>query len=271
MSTTEGAGVPVEEVTAKDFIMVRAALVRRLGGANEALVWSRIEYRASSAKHAHHVGENLWWAASRQTIAEEIGLTPEQVRRAIEKLVEDGFLLAERHHGSDRTMSYSPVILHEAISPDGDSHEAHTPDASGEIAASIGRNGLMHEAHTPDVPSIETFKKKRDELTAPDRFDAFWAVYPRKTNKAAAVKAWPKAVTKVGADALVQMATDYANSPARPEVKFVPHASTWLNGERWMDELPAAASGQAPKLSAFERNVAEMRRRQQEGGPRELG
>jgi hypothetical protein len=30
------------------------------------------------------------------------------------------------------------------------------------------------------------------------------------------------------------------SSPARPDVKFVPHAATWLNGERWLDDLVPA-------------------------------
>jgi hypothetical protein len=145
-------GVPVDEVTAKDFIMVRAALVKRLGGANEALVWSRIEYRTNSAKDAHEADEKLWWAASYEVVADETGLSRDQVKRAVAKLVESGFLLAEKHHGSVQTMSYSPVILHRAESPDG-------VVPSGEIALSIGRNRPMTGAESPDAP---LFKKKEE-------------------------------------------------------------------------------------------------------------
>lgn len=138
-------GVPVEEATAKDFMMVRAALVKRLGGANEALVWTRIDYRASSAKEAHRTDDgSLWWAATYPEIAEETGLTPEQARRAVERLIEGGFLRAEQHHGFSRTRSYAPVFAHLAISPD------------GEDATSIWRDGQIDLAKSPDEPLIET-------------------------------------------------------------------------------------------------------------------
>lgn len=144
-------GVPIDEVTAKDFIMVRAALVKRLKGANEALVWSRIEYRASSAKHAYQtVDGQLWWAASAATIADETGLTEDQVKHAIKKLRAEGYLLAEQHHGSDRTMAYSPVIVHRADIPDG--------IPSGTVAPSIGDQSPVESADIPDAPSTETSK-----------------------------------------------------------------------------------------------------------------
>lgn len=134
-------GVPIEEATAKDFMMVRAALVRRLGGANEALVWTRIDYRANSAKEAHRTDDGThWWAATYPEIAEETGLTADQARRAVEKLIEGGFLQAEQHHGFARTRSYAPVFSHLAISPD------------GEDARSKRRDRQIHLADSPDEP-----------------------------------------------------------------------------------------------------------------------
>ena len=159
-------GVPIDEVTAKDFIMVRAALVRRLGGANEALVWSRIEYRANSAKHAHEIDGSLWWAASYEVIAGEVGLSRDQVKRAVAKLIEYGFLLAEKHHGSLQTISYSPVIIHRADSPDG-------VIPSGDIALSIGQDRPMTGAESPDAPSIKKVKKKREEESDVSDVDGF--------------------------------------------------------------------------------------------------
>jgi len=240
------AGVPVNEATAKDFIMVRAALVRRLGGANEALVWSRIEYRASSAKHAHETPDgSLWWAASRAAIAEDVGLTSDQVRRAIETLVQGGFLRAERHHGADRTMSYSPVFAHGADLPDGNSDEAHTPHASGELH-------ILHEAYTPDAPSIETVKTKAITPIVPTgtieiAFDRVWDLWPsvrRGTRK----KSFPSFQTAVKAHGGIRTVDDllqvieqhcavWSTWPAA-DLRFVPAMTTWLNQERWTAEPP---------------------------------
>ncbi|MEV0051269.1 hypothetical protein AB0H34_12315 [Saccharopolyspora shandongensis] len=75
----------------------------------------------------------------------------------------------------------------------------------------------------------------------PDQFDEFWADYPRKDGKAAARRAWPKATTKILAAELVAEAQRWAGlwEHSGVEKRFIPHASTWLNGERWTDEPPA--------------------------------
>lgn len=71
-------------------------------------------------------------------------------------------------------------------------------------------------------------------------FDAFWDAYPRKDNKDAARKAWDKAVKKVPVDALISEIRRWRGlwETAGVERRFIPHASTWLNGQRWTDEPP---------------------------------
>jgi hypothetical protein len=151
--TTEG--VPVDEATARDFIMVRAALVKRLGGANEALVWSRVFFRVGpdSAVAYEHEGEH-WWAASLQTIAEETGLTVKQVRTAVDGLIDAGFLVREQHAGYDRTASYRPIV-HVPSGADGSAHL-----------------GTFHVPSGADVPLIEEVKtsssKKKPERPLPN-------------------------------------------------------------------------------------------------------
>jgi len=72
----------------------------------------------------------------------------------------------------------------------------------------------------------------------PEWFARFWALYPRRTNRVQAVKAWDKlkpdlALCRVMEDALrLQM-----QSPQWQDPQHIPHPSTWLNGERWNDEL----------------------------------
>lgn len=224
-------GVPVEEATAKDFMMVRAALVRRVGGANEALVWTRIEFRASSARAAHQSEDGAhWWAATYDEIADETGLTAAQARRAVEALIEGGFLRAEHHHGFKRTRSYAPVFAHLSILP------------NGENDSSICQDAQFHLSDLPDVPLIET----EDIKTSGPSFDDFWKVWPRREGKKAAALAWGRAVKRAAAQTIIDAATAYARSPFRPEARYVPHASTWLNGDRWDDPSPSAETSSRP-------------------------
>jgi hypothetical protein len=72
---------------------------------------------------------------------------------------------------------------------------------------------------------------------------SFWAAYPRRQSKKDARKAWarinpsPDMVQKM-LDALAWQ----VNQPqwTKDDGCYIPHASSWLNGEKWEDECPAS-------------------------------
>jgi hypothetical protein len=77
-------------------------------------------------------------------------------------------------------------------------------------------------------------------------FDEFWMVYPRKDAKAPARKAFVKACGKVHASELVTAATRYAAWIERNNKQdFMCLPTTWLNQERWNDQLRDAAETQS--------------------------
>ena len=67
-------------------------------------------------------------------------------------------------------------------------------------------------------------------------FDSFWSLWPaqRKQGKAAAFKAWQKAIKRETPDNIITAATNFAKSP-KAHGEFCPQPSTWLNQERWLD------------------------------------
>ena len=82
-----------------------------------------------------------------------------------------------------------------------------------------------------------------------DGFELFWTAYPRKVAKAAALKAWPRAVKAAGGNVapIVAGAWRLADDPNREEA-FTPHPATWLNAERWNDPpLPDRAAAEAAR------------------------
>lgn len=66
-----------------------------------------------------------------------------------------------------------------------------------------------------------------------DRFDTFWSIYPRKTAKANARKAWASAIKKTDPDLILAAVRRYAGRSSDP--RYVAYPATWLNGERWDD------------------------------------
>ena len=64
-------------------------------------------------------------------------------------------------------------------------------------------------------------------------FTRFWALYPRKVAKLAALKAWKAALRMACANDIIDGLYLY---PFRAEAAYQPHASTWLNAGSWMVE-----------------------------------
>jgi len=69
-------------------------------------------------------------------------------------------------------------------------------------------------------------------------FDEFWSLYPRKIAKATARKAWQKlsAEQQLMAAKAINTHCEYWKAK-ETELEFIPHCATWLNGERYEDEL----------------------------------
>ncbi len=115
------------------------------------------------------------------------------------------------------------------------------PDPSGQ---NCPHNNININNITPITPlQGETQKRKqpskRKELVPwkRDRFEGFWELYPRKTNKQAAIRAWDKLqasdelLAEMGAKLLLLI----RYSPDWQDKKYIPHASTFLNNARWND------------------------------------
>lgn len=92
----------------------------------------------------------------------------------------------------------------------------------------------------------------RDHREVGPTFEDFYRIYPRKIAPAKAEAAWKKATRK--ADPAVIIAALREQLPAlamqkKSDGDFRPHPATWLNGERWADEVDQ--SQPAADLPAF--------------------
>lgn len=75
-------------------------------------------------------------------------------------------------------------------------------------------------------------------------FDQFWKIYPRKTGKGAARRAWEKIKpTSELYEKILQAVEQQKKSMdwQRENGKYIPHPTTWLNQERWDDEVRLSA------------------------------
>ena len=93
-----------------------------------------------------------------------------------------------------------------------------------------------------DEPIIDNLSENLS-ITINHDFEEFWSVYPRKVGKGQARNAFKSAMKKATKDELVAAVNRFAEEQRSNEQQFIPHATTWLNGERWLDESGATTWG----------------------------
>lgn len=84
-------------------------------------------------------------------------------------------------------------------------------------------------------------------------FSEFWSAYPRDEGKAKALKAWKAKRIGTNPDLVERIIADVKKRKAmhRPWLDgFVPHATTYINGERWEDQITTATQQRAPPAFA---------------------
>lgn len=91
----------------------------------------------------------------------------------------------------------------------------------------------------------------------PEGFAEFWKAYPRRVGKGQARKAYAKAIKSNDPSFLIAEAEKFAKRMRGQEQRYIPHPSTWLNGERWLDEEKAPVDF----LSEKERREQEEKRK----------
>lgn len=75
-----------------------------------------------------------------------------------------------------------------------------------------------------------------------NKFDEFWSICRRKVKKGYARKAYAKALKIADHDTIMagmKRSVEYWDSQGT-QTQFIPHPSTWLNGECWEDEYETA-------------------------------
>ena len=209
------------------------------------------------------------WEFTISGMAKERGVGLAQVRRLVGLLEEAGYLLREQAHDDGGKFAKNVYVLQEKpplsrnqydgeplkspLSGNADIGETRQREKPLSVSATQSKNvetkAYNNPPYSPPKGDGEEPRKRRSKTTPvwkPERFEGFWAYYPRGENRMGAVRAWDRLKPD---DALIETIGRALQvlkaSPAWRDGVGIPYASTFLNGRRWED-----ATAKRPAQSA---------------------
>jgi biotin operon repressor len=173
-------------------------------------------------------------------IGKDLGLSKSAVLRAVTLLEQKGILVIERNNGLSNRYRIATGSETLPVSKRHLNRCRNATTASSETLPELDQLNYTQRTR-PTKSKIDTSK------TQGEGFEKFWNAYPRKTAKAAARKAWQK--IKLSPELLETILKAIENQRQsdqwiKDSGKFIPYPATWLNGQRWTDELPTTPGGE---------------------------
>ncbi|WP_282352907.1 helix-turn-helix domain-containing protein [Pseudomonas sp. PS01303] len=190
------------------------------------------------ADNASDIGE-CW--PSYQHIADQCEIDRSTVRKHIKQLEAQGLLRIENREGPKGNSTNLYFLNLWAVG------QKSTPVGPKSTGVGTQPTGGVGPESTRTSHSSEPVKEPKtlctSEVKMAEAFEVFWKLYPNKKAKASARKAWDK--LKPSAELRQTLMTALGSHRisrdwTKDDGQYVPMASTWLNGERWHDELAPA-------------------------------
>lgn len=149
-------------------------------------------------------------------------MTERSVRNAITWLVEHGYLEVK-----PRPNTSNLYIITSMKETDMDHEENFSSEEDN-----ITKLDISKKSNSNITTSAENF-------SATPTFELFWSIYPKKRDKGHARLAFRKHSKTTDPAIIIAGAHKYAAfvQDTGVEFQFIPYAATWLNGERWDDDL----------------------------------
>lgn len=172
----------------------------------------------------HHNSETDACFPSLATLSDECEMSKRAVQAHIDTLSHAGLIERverKRGNGSRTSNGYRLNLTKQAWQ--------NLPPPLAESATPPWQNLPAHNLGTNNLGNITS---KNMSI-----FDDLWKIYPKKVGKGTARKALAKALTKATIDQIQHSLALFVRSWGQQDKKFMPHLATWLNGERWDDEI----------------------------------
>jgi hypothetical protein len=180
---------------------------------------------------ANHQGDQGAWP-SIETLARYANSSERSVMRDIQELEKLGELIVERNAAPVRSQ-YRPNLYWVNVSGVSDSAAGVTKNDSG-VTDEVVRGDTVVTLNV--INPKENLKEIYPQNEFGEEFEKFWNLYPRKTEKVAAKKAFIKACKEYGFDVIYQGVVQLSRDPNLPPKTYIPYPASWLNAGGWTNE-----------------------------------
>lgn len=121
---------------------------------------------------------------------------------------------------------------------------AEKPLRISDVADSLGESPRVESVANVAYPDTDTdtesnTKEKTYKVNCVDRWPEFWRAYPRKVKKKSALAIWRRRKLDAIADVLLEDIKTRIAEDAQWKGGYIPHPTTYLNQDRWEDEITA--------------------------------
>lgn len=158
------------------------------------------------------------------------------------------------------------IFLPEAVTctgSEGSSAKRMRDLRSRQQLSTVASNRLEMNNQRHNVQKSDVEKRREDKETEKEKirvdtelvndtdlwFGEFWKLYPRKVAKANAVKAFKKKCKDEQTyTAIMRGLQNYVTACKGKDPQYIAHPATWLNGERWNDEVTTKTKSSNPFL-----------------------
>lgn len=230
------------------FIMIFDDVWELIKGSNDISIYMALKRRV----HA----DNGEWFSTRKALAEEAGVSEKTFDRCIKSLESKGLvqsipryvpkgwsknpqevsLIRDDAHPIQigniyRIRFRAPGNFDPTLSskrPDPLPKNDQTPSSK------LGNRHITQDIDTKDIDK-PPIVPQRGRQNYPADFEEFWTAFPRRVGKRIAHRAWLKAVERTSVEEVLAGAQRFATDPNLPEERFIPHPTTWLNRDGWLD------------------------------------
>lgn len=210
------------------------------------------------------------WVFSRAHLMKVTGWGRDKFQRAMRELIGAGYVERVESRSDGGKLSGTTWVIHDdpteslktrsSVSTEGLKNRPPVKPTAGksgplrrptEKEDQIERKDLFG-SHEPPSSS------QKDAQNNDEAFDRFWNTYPRKVKKPAAIKSFKAAIKKSDAEQIIRGAKAYADLCRKngTEQNYIAHPSSWLNQERWNDEMPGVQKSTGnPEADKLERQA----------------